>query len=152
METVKFRPGQWMVRVVRGGPMVCARIWACNHDPNEPTNVMDRPYWQGQIGLDLVPPETIWTMLEFCEATPDKKKLLASPPLSERLPRNNRAPAFKTAPMPKWQQVRARRITLVEYLAELEWQSWAKINAPTHHDFTYRRPLDLRTAQVPRFT
>jgi hypothetical protein len=152
MENGKLKEGFWMVRVVRGGPFVASRIWLCDHEPGEPENIMDRPYWQGQIGLDLTSPLKIWTMLEYVEASPEQQRAFASPPLSERAPRGGRSPAFTYAPMPLWQQSRARRITLEEYLTELAWLAWAKRNAPDHPDFTYRRPVNPRTAPVPRFT
>ena len=146
------RQGYWMVKVVRGGPYVAARIWLCSHEPGEPDNLMDRPYWQGQIGLDLTPPLQIWGMVEFVESSPEQQNLLVNPPLSDRAPQNGRAAAFKTAPLARWRQTQAYRITPAQYAAEIDWQNWAKNNAPHHPEFTYRRPINRQAAPIPRFT
>lgn len=148
---MKFIAGHWMIRAVRGGPEVCARVWLCDHEPGEPDNIMDRAHWQGQIGLDLVSPGAILGMVEFCEASPEQQAMLIRPPLSDRVPRSGRAPAFTTAPMAKWKQARARRITAEEYQRELRWIEWAARNKPDHPDLTYRRAIDKRAAPVPRF-
>lgn len=55
------QPGFWMLRCCRQCPEVCARIWWCDHEPDEPENKLDRPFLQGQIGLDLAPVMRIWT-------------------------------------------------------------------------------------------
>lgn len=140
-----------MVRVIRQGPLVAARIWLCDHEPGEAENLMDRPYVQGQIGLDLMPPLEIWHIVEFAESSPEQRRLLIDPPLSDRVPRNGRAPAYTTAPLAKWKRERAHRITLEQYLVETEWLAWASKNNPTHPDFLYRRPVDLRATPIPKF-
>lgn len=140
-----------MLRAVRGGPEVCARLWLCDHEPGAPDNRMDRPYWQAQIGLDFIPPARVWGMVEFVEATPEQQALLANPPLSSRGTRDGRKPGFTTAPMAKWKQLRARRISAAEYEAELIWHGWASRNAPDHPDFTWRKPIDKALAPIPRF-
>lgn len=145
------RAGYWMVRYRRLCPFVAARIWLCDHEPGDPENLMDRPYLQGQIGLDLTPPLEIWAMVEFAESAPEQQQALISPPLSIRTPRGHRAPAFQTAPLPKWQQERARRITVQAFEREIEWLTWAARNAPTHPDFLWRKPLDRNAAAAPRF-
>lgn len=104
-----------------------------------------------QIGLDIVSVAEVWSMCEYLEATPEQRAALANPPQSARVPRNGRSPALLWAPMAKWRQVRARRITEAQYRAEIEWHLWASRNATTHPDFTYRRPLDRGAAPIPRF-
>lgn len=52
--------GHWLVRCCRRCPEVAARIWLCDHEAGMPDNPVDQPYLQGQIGLDLVPPEEVW--------------------------------------------------------------------------------------------
>lgn len=141
-----------MVKCCRLCPFVAARIWECDHEPYLPDNKVDQPYWQGQIGLDLTPPLEIWSMCEFCEAAPEQQEALANPPLSARVPRGNRAPAYQTAPLALWRRDRARRITQAEYEQEVLWLAWASKNAPTHCDFTWRKPLDRKTALIPKFS
>lgn len=55
------QPGYYMVRCCRNCPEAPARIWLCHHEPGEPSNEVDQPYLQGQIGLDLEQPYRIWT-------------------------------------------------------------------------------------------
>lgn len=112
---------------------------------------MDRHHLQGQIGLDLTPPLEIWSMCEYVEASPEQQAALANPPLSARVPRGNRAPAFQYAPMALWRRDRARRITQAEYEAELTWLAWCQKNRPYHPEYNWRKPLDRKTAQIPRF-
>lgn len=141
-----------MIRWRRNCPFVAARIWECDHEPGNPENVMDRSYFQGQIGLDLIPPLVLWAMLEFCEASPEQQAALINPPLSERAPRNGRAAAFQTAPLAKWRRERAYRITAEQYSAELTWYGWASQNAPDHPEYTYRKPIDWKAVPIPRFS
>ncbi len=147
------RGGHWSARVVRNGPFVASRIyWA--HTLTDPVSgePMDRsPHLAAQIGLDYARWVDVWEMVEFLESSPEQQAALANPPLSERVPRGNRAPAFMTAPLPLWRQTRARRITQAEYDAEIAWHTWASRNAPTHCDYTYRKPLDRKLASVPKF-
>ncbi|HEX5320603.1 MAG TPA: hypothetical protein VFW46_15675 [Stellaceae bacterium] len=146
-----MRPGHWMVRCCRDCPEVAARIWLCDHEPGEPDNPVDQPYLQGQIGLDLSDPAEIWAMLEFCEASPEEQRLLAEPPLSDRVPRHGRRAAFVTAPMAKWKQQRARRITAAEYAHEIAWLRWAGRNATNHPRLHYRQPVNPAALPIPQF-
>jgi hypothetical protein len=145
------RVGFWMIRCCRACPPVAARIWECDHEPGEPDNKVDQPYWQGQIGLTLTPPKEIWAIVEFYESSPEQQHALANPPLSDRVPRNGRAAAFKTAPMARWRRERAQRITPEYYAREIQWMQWAALNKPSHPDFTYRKPVDLKAAPVPKW-
>lgn len=145
-------PGYWMVRCCRGCPEVAARIWVCDHEPGLPENKVDQPYLQGQLGLDLTDPDDIWAMLEFCEAEPAQQRLFADPPASRRRPaRPGRLPGFASAPMSKWKQQRARRITAAEYEAQLRWLHWAERHAPNHPDRLYRQPVDPAALPIPTF-
>ena len=144
-------PGHWMVRCCRRCPEVAARIWLCDHEPGEPANVLDQPYLQGQLGLDLTDPAEIWAMLEFCEASPDARALMTDPPLSHRIPQHGRAYGWSTAPMALWKQQRARRISARDYERQIAWLGWADRNAPTHPDYTYRQPVDPTLAPLPIF-
>jgi hypothetical protein len=125
------REGYWMVRLRRDGPEVPARLFWCDHEPGIPENKLDRwpmPYLQGQIGTDLADPYEIWAMLEFVEATPAEQRRMANPPPADRAPRSGRQQALQTAPMAKWRQERARRITEADWryeIADLEHaQKW----------------------------
>jgi hypothetical protein len=109
------------------------------------------PFLAAQIGLDIARWQDVWAAVEYVESSTEQQHLLANPPLSDRAPRGNRAPAFKTAPLPLWQQTRARRITRAEYDAEIRWHEWAAKNAPTHCDFTYRKPVDRKAMPAPGF-
>jgi len=148
------RPGFWMVRCCKRCPPVAARIsWEQTIiDPVSDEPMVRSPFLVGHIGLELSDWRDVWRLVEYCEASPEQRREMASPPLSARPPRFNRSPGLMAAPMPIWQRQRARRITGVEYATELEWLSWAAQNAPTHHDFLFRRPVNPATAQVPRFT
>jgi hypothetical protein len=145
------KPGFWMVRCCRHCPEVAARIWLCDHEPGDPENTVDQPYWQGQIGLDLVPPADVWKMLEFCEAEPEEQRQMADPGEVARAPRSGRRPALTTAPMALWKQQRARRISAAEFEAQIRWLRWAETNAPNRPEFTYRKPVDLAAVPIPRF-
>lgn len=147
------RVGYWMVRVARNCPFVAARIWweQTTTDPvsGEP---MDRsPFLAAQIGLNIVRWQDVWSLVEFVESSSEQQDALVNPPLSDRAPRNGRARALKWAPLSKWKQQRAMRITEAQYEAELRWHEWAARNAPSHPDFNFRHPVDLRAAPVPRF-
>jgi len=113
---------------------------------------MDRsPVLTARIGLEFSDWRDVWRLLEYCEASPEQRREMESPPVSARTPRFGRRPGLMAAPMPIWQRQRARQITVDEYAAELEWLRWAQKNAPQHHDFLFRRPVNPATAQVPRF-
>ena len=148
------RPGYWLVRCCRHCPVVAARIWLCDHEPGYPEHKIDRPYLQGQIGLDLVDPHEIWAMLEFCEASPEEKRLMEAPPLSSREragARGNRQPGLVTAPMSLWKRHRARRISAADYERQIAWLKWAEKHRPQHPDFTYRKPVSPAAMAIPRF-
>lgn len=146
------QPGYWLVQCCRRCPAVAARIWLCDHEPGYPEHKIDRPYLQGQIALDLVPPGEIWEMTEFCEASPEQRRMLESPPLSARTGRRpGRQPGLVTAPLALWKRQRARRISVADYTAQIAWLTWAEKNAPRHPDYTYRRPVDPASAPIPRF-
>ena len=65
------QPGIWLVRCCRRCPPVAARIYWCSHEPGYPDNEIDQPYLQGQLGLDLVPPNEVW-LLRGIEITADE--------------------------------------------------------------------------------
>jgi hypothetical protein len=142
-----------MVRVGRLCPFVAARIWLAHTtaDPVSGEPMQRSPFLAAQIGLDIVDWREVWAMLEFCEASQMQRHGMVNPPQSDRAPRNGRQPALQWAPLAKWKQERARRITPAEYAAEISWLSWAQRNRPDHPDFNFRRPVDLRAAPVPRF-
>jgi uncharacterized caspase-like protein len=146
------KPGFWMVRCCRHCPEVAARIFLADHEPGLPENKIDQPYWQGQLGLDLVDPARIWQMVWFCEASPEEKARLADPPLSDRAPRSRRLPALTTAPLAKWKQERARRIVEFTFDAQIAWLRWAEKNAPNHPEFIYRKPVDPAAVPIPQFS
>jgi hypothetical protein len=147
------RVGHWSVRVVRNGPYVASRIYweQCKVDPVSGEPMQRSAFLVGQIGLDIVRIADVWTLVEFLESSPEQKAALANPPLSSRVPRGNRAPAFQTAPLPLWRQSRARRITQAEYEQEVVWLTWAARNNPSHPEYNWRKPLDRKTATIPRF-
>lgn len=109
----------------------------------------DRPYLQGQLGLDLHDPADIWLMLEFCESTPEQQRLLADPPLSERAPRGQRAHGLQYAPMSKWKQDRARRIDEPEFLFQLADLRWTVEHAPHEPKANPTKRIDLMNVQLP---
>lgn len=142
-------PGWWMVRCCRDCPMVPARVYWCDHEPDIEDNKVDQPYLQGQLGLELHDPADIWLMLEFCESTPEQQRLLAEPPLSARDPRGQRDRGFVTAPMAKWKQDRARRITAEEHAYQIADLAWAKEHAPDEPKASPHKRIDLMQAQLP---
>lgn len=134
--------------------MVAARMWHA-HTTVDPISgePMDRSqHLAAQIGLDFVDWPELWGMLEFVEASPEQQQGLVSPPEVSRAPRNGRKPALMWAPLAKWKQQRAIRITPSQYALEIAWLSWAKNFRPDAPELNFRRPTDLRTAPVPRFT
>lgn len=142
-----------MVRVARNCPFVAARIYLV-HTTADPVSgePMDRsPFMAAQIGLDTVSVGQVWQLVEFLESSPDQQSQLATPPLSTRIPRGLRAPAFAYPPMPIWMRERARRITKAEYDAEIDWLYWAQGNAPKHPDFLYKEKVNLKNAPIPKF-
>lgn len=145
--------GFWMLKCCRLCPFVAARIWLAHTvaDPVSGEPMQRSPFLAAQIGLDIVDWRRVWECVEYLESPPGQRHQLATPPLSTRMPRSGRAPALTYAPMPKWQWDRARRITEAQYAAEVEWLSWASRNAPTHCDFTYRKPVARAAAPIPRF-
>ncbi len=147
------REGHWMLRVARNCPFVAARIWReqTTADPVS-GDPMDRsPFLAAQIGLDIVSWREVWLAVEFVEASPMQQHGMINPPQSGRAPRNGRSPALLWAPMAKWRQERALRITAAQYAAEIEWLTWASRNAPTHPEYTWRKPVDLKAAPIPKF-
>jgi len=55
------QPGHWMVRLVRGGPYVPAKIERINHEPGNPANKLDTgPVLLALIGGEPVDPLEIW--------------------------------------------------------------------------------------------
>lgn len=56
------RPGAWLVRLVRGGPLVPARIFWCDHEPGEPDNKLDQPFLDAEINGKRVDPLKLWEM------------------------------------------------------------------------------------------
>lgn len=147
-----IRHGWWMVRCCRGCPEVAARIFLADHEPGQPDNHMpDRPFLQGQIGLDPTPPGEVWVMLEYCEASPADRALMERPLSLRTDVAAGRVARATTAPMARWKRERARRITEAEYEAQIRWLQWAAKNAPTHPDFLYRRAVRAEAIATPRF-
>ena len=143
--------GCWMVRCCRFCPEVAARTWLCDYEPGLPENKLDQPYWQGQIGLDLVPPGEIWEMVEFIEASPEERARLARPlPLRTDV-RAGRAAKLDVAPMALWKRQRARRITAAQFEAQINWLRWAERNAPARPEFNFRQPAVPSAVEIPRF-
>jgi hypothetical protein len=144
-------PGVWMVRCCRHCPEVAARIWLCDHEPGIPENKLDRPFWQGQIGLDLTPPDDVWAMVWFCEA-PREEQARLSKPLNLRVDvAAGRVARSETAPVALWKRERARRISQGEFGRQIAWLKWAERNAPRHPEFSYRTPVTVADAPIPRF-
>ena len=144
-------PAYWLVRCCRHCPEVAARIWNCDHEPGYPEHKIDRPYLQGQLGLDLVDPAEIWDMVWFAEAPPEEQVAL-SLALNLRVDVNaGRVARSKTAPLALWKRQRARRIGAADYERQIAWLRWAEKNAPTHPDFQYRRPVQPAAVPIPQF-
>ena len=144
-------PGFWSVRVINGAPFVPGRIWLCDHEPGEVENKVDQPFLQGQLALDLTPPADVWEMVAFCEASPDEKAQMIAPSASEHTPSGGRRQGLEAAPLAKWRQTRARRITAAQWQAEIRWLEWAIRYRPWAPELKYREPIVRATAQLPRF-
>lgn len=60
-------PGYFMLRVRRDGPLVPARIWLCDHDPDFPDNKLDRGrlsvYPRAEIAGREVDPDRLFDRL-----------------------------------------------------------------------------------------
>lgn len=147
------RPGFWMARVVKAGPMVASRIYVAHTtvDPVSGDPMERSPFLAAQIGLDIVRVSEVWRLVEFCESSPERQQLLIEPLFSNRAPRNGRARALRTAPLAKWRQTQAHRITAEQYEVEIRWLQWCSANNPTHPEFTYKKPIDRNALPIPRF-
>ncbi len=56
-------PGAWMIKLVRHGPEVAARIFVAHtlHEPGDPSNVMDRsPFLAAEIAGEPVDLYRVW--------------------------------------------------------------------------------------------
>lgn len=135
------------MRLGRNMPLIPARIWWCSHEPDEPSNEVDQPFLQGQLGLDLADPAQIWAMLEFCEASPTEQRRMADPAISA--PVGNRRGAFQTAPMSRWKQERARRITAAEFAYQIADLLWTREHASGEPKNEPRTAIDLMRAPTP---
>ncbi|HZT90353.1 MAG TPA: hypothetical protein VFA12_20600 [Stellaceae bacterium] len=53
-----IKPGFYLVRLVKMGPLLPAKVEACNTEPGEPENVLDRgrPYFVAEIAGEAVDP------------------------------------------------------------------------------------------------
>lgn len=57
------QPGYFLIRLVRHGPMIAARIYWCDHEPGNPENKLDRwpiPFLAGEVAGEDVDPLGIW--------------------------------------------------------------------------------------------
>lgn len=57
------QPGCWMIRLVKGGPEVPARIYrhATTHEPGDEENLMERPaFLVAEIAGELVDLDDVW--------------------------------------------------------------------------------------------
>jgi hypothetical protein len=52
--------GYWLMRAVKGGPLVPARIWICDHEPHFPENKLTREFLAAQIAGRWVEVEKVW--------------------------------------------------------------------------------------------
>lgn len=124
-----IEPRHYMMRRRRGGPLVPARLWQCDHEPGEPENVLDRPpYWRADIGDTEVDPHEV---LDRCWS-PTAKDLRPGYP-----PRH-------------WKY--AAPITEARYRQEIERLRWAETHRPTDPGLQANRRVDPRQTPLPNFT
>lgn len=142
-------PGWWMVRCCRGCPEVVARIWLCDHEPGDPENKVDQPYLQGQLGLDLVDPNEIWVMLEYCEAGSEEQALLRRPLALRTDVQAGRVARAATAPMALWKRERARRISAAEYAYQLADYQWLRQHRPNDPNARPTEKVQIRNLELP---
>jgi len=56
-----IEPGYYVIRLGRDRPLVAAaKIWWCDHEPDNPENKLDQPFLAGEILGDAVDPVYVW--------------------------------------------------------------------------------------------
>jgi hypothetical protein len=58
-----IQPGHYLIRLVKKGPLVAARIYWCDHEPGNEENKLDRwpiPFLMGEIAGEAVDALGIW--------------------------------------------------------------------------------------------
>ena len=124
-----MRARYFVLRVVRGGPLVPARLWFCDSEPGVPENKLDRGrlslYPRADIAGTEVPPEHL----------ADRLFSLTDP-----------RPAH---PPTHWRY--AKPITEPEYRWRFDSMRWAEQNQPDAPVLQPRRKLAAADLPVPDF-
>jgi len=120
----------FVLRAVRHGPLLPARLWWCDSEPGVPENKLDRGrlslYPRADVGGLEVPPEQLADRLfSMTDPTP------AHPPTHWRF---------------------ARAISEAEYRWRLDSLRWAEQNQPDDPVLRPRRRLAAADVEVPDFS
>lgn len=141
-------PAHFMLRAVRGGPLVPARLWLSDYEPEVPENKLDRgrlsPYPRADIAGVEVPPEQLLDRLGIWPRRGDGTLLpheaiaaLADP--TQQTPR----------PIGHWAY--AEPITKAEYDYQLLRLRWAQQHRPDDPALTPRQKIDSKQLPLPNF-
>lgn len=119
----------FLLRQVRGGPLVPARLWWCDHEPGEPENKLDRgrlsPFPRADIaGLEVDP------------------QLIFDRTFSATDHRPGIDPNHWKYPVP---------ITEAEYRYQFDRMRWAELHAPRDPTLTPKRRVDPSQFELPNF-
>jgi hypothetical protein len=123
-------PRHYILRLVRGGPLLPARIWFCDHDPADPDNKLDRGrlslYPRADIaGVEVEPEQLADRLYSMTDPTP------AHPPTHWRY---------------------AAPCSEAEYRWRLDSLRWAEQHRPDHPVLQPRRRLAAADVEVPDFS
>jgi hypothetical protein len=123
-------PRHYILRLVRGGPLLPARIWFCDHDPADPDNKLDR----GR--LSLYPRADIAGVEVEPELLADRLYSMTDP-----------TPAH---PPTHWRY--AAPCSEAEYRWRLDSLRWAETNRPDDPVLQPRKKLAAADVEVPDFS
>src|SRR5262249_38545812 len=121
MASLPMNAEHYLLRLTRHGPLVAARRQWLDHEPGVPDNKLDRGNLSRFPQVDIA------------------GEVVEPELLEERL----------WAPRGHWKWVEP--ITRAEYEYRLQHLRWAERNDPESHELRPRRPIDLRTARIPKF-
>jgi len=70
------QPGYWLIRLVRGGPILPASIERIEHEPGDPSNILDTgPILIANIGNEDADPKAVWVARREAALTKEEHDL-----------------------------------------------------------------------------
>ncbi len=117
-------PRHFLLRMIRGGPLVPARLWWCDHDPADPSNKLDR----GRL--------SVYPRADIAGVEYDPQELLDW--------------WLHGVPATHWRY--PQTITEGEYRYQMARLRWAERAAPTDPTLKPRRAVAVENVPMPDFT